>query len=117
MTYRQLIVFLNNKLGTCDAITPILYEVAERHPDTTVRFICFDHRTYDAIRKNIVLYDAICKIGGLQCLGTPERGLVAAIKARIALFRRLALWVLLAWSGRATFLHFRALHQWPLQTF
>jgi hypothetical protein len=113
----MLIVFLNNKLVACDTIVPILHEVTRRRPKLKVQFVCFDHRTHEAIHKNIVLFDAMQKMGKLLYLGRRESAIVGQLQQRGTILYWLMLWIALAVCGRTTFLHFRALHQWPLAWF
>ncbi len=111
----MLLVFLNNKLITCDTIVPLVWEVMTRRPGGKAVFVVTDRRTYEAINANIVLRDAIREMGELLYLGRKRPGLVAGVLHRLAVLPRLAHWLVLAWLGRATFLHFKALNQWPLK--
>lgn len=115
MSCSKIIVFLNNKLITCDTIVPLVWEVLARRPGGKAVFVVTDRRTYEAINANIVLRNAIGEMGDLLYLGRKSPGAVAGVLHRLALLPRLSYWLMLAWLGQTTFLHFKALNQWPLR--
>lgn len=110
-----LIVFLNNKLITCDAIVPVMAEVKRQYPAVAVEFVCTDARTEQAIRANIVLWDALLATGRFVQLGRTRTGVAAWLKHRLTAPFRLARYAALGLLGRASFLHFKALSFWPLK--
>lgn len=109
----MICIFLNNKLISCDSILPVAMEV-HRRSGRRALFITFDASTYAAIRRNVVLFDAINSIGRLILLG----GGRGSLPARLVNHLRSALslgWVSTqAILGLAHFLHFRALNVPPL---
>ena len=115
MSFPRPIVFLNNKLITCDTIVPLIWEIMIRRPGGRAVFVVMERRTYEAVNANIVLRDAIREMGTLIYLGRPRPGAVAGLLHRFAVIPRLAYWLMLAWLGQTTFLHFKALNQWPLK--
>ena len=105
----MIAVFLGNKLISCDTILPVMMEVKARNPAERIRFFCFDWATYDAIRRNIVLADNIDRIGRLVCLQRRGRGLVASTLHKFRVGGILVGLALAGLSGRARFIHFKAL--------
>jgi len=113
-----IIVFLNNKLIACDTVVPLLVDIAARRPDLRIHLITFDERTHEAIKRNIVLYDAICLIGSLAFRGRrndERRGVASSIRHRV----KSAAWLMglaaRALLGRLMFVHFKELNEWPLR--
>ena len=47
----MLVVFLNNKLIACDTITPILKELKDYYHVKNIELLCFEHDTYESIKK------------------------------------------------------------------
>lgn len=112
---KTLVIFLNNKLITCDTIVPFVYEVVSQRPEFHAHFICFNRSTEVAIRRNIMLNDAIEEIGELQMMGFTGKGLGAWLRHRATVAIQLAKLLFLALTGRAVFLHFKALNFGPLR--
>ncbi len=112
-----LAVFLNNKLITCDTVVPLIMEVHAANPHLGIEFYVGDEATQEAIQKNIVLWDAIRRMGVLILWGrrAEERAKGPFFKALhgIAVMRMLFRLVVKGSMGRATFLHFRTLSHWP----
>ncbi|MCZ6771024.1 MAG: hypothetical protein O7G83_03415 [Proteobacteria bacterium] len=108
----MLVVFLNNKLITSDTIAPMMLELKERYPAMDIRFYCFDQETYEIIRRNEIVFDALERAGRLAVFkgasGNSVFGKAVAV-LNLARFAWLGLF------GRATFLHFRALNEMPLK--
>jgi hypothetical protein len=101
-------VFLNNKLISCDSIVPLLLEIRSRSTQA-IRVFTLDAETYDAIRRNVVLWDAIRKAGKLVLLGRRRRGAASWLRHRLRMSVVLGGLALVALSGRAYFIHFRVL--------
>jgi hypothetical protein len=108
-----LAIFLNNKLISCDTILPVAMEVHAR-TKRRVHFFTTDHRTFDAIRDNVVLWDGIHRIGRLVLLGSRSKNPVMRFLNKLRGLSILAPLAIAAKLGRARLLHFRALNQWPL---
>ncbi|MEQ8667395.1 MAG: hypothetical protein RIC16_16870 [Rhodospirillales bacterium] len=111
----MIIVLLNNKLLSCDTITPFLFEVAEKNPGRAIELYCFNAQTYDAICRNIVLWDALREFASLRIFGSSSKTLLGRLVGRPKALFRLARFCLLALSGKADFIHFKALNVWPLR--
>ena len=63
----MIIVFLKNKLISCDTIVPLLYEIQQRQKHK-VYFIVPSVQTEDYIKKNIVLYDLMLSMGRISTI-------------------------------------------------
>ena len=111
----MLYIFLNNKLITADTVLPLLVELRRRQPQLDMQFICFEPKTEAAIRENVVVFDAMSELGPLRMLGRRSTGPGAFFAHRGGMFIRMVLMALRACMGRAAFLHFKALNEWPLR--
>lgn len=109
----MLAVFLNNKLISCDTILPLAMEVRARS-SMAARFYTTDARTYDAIKQNVVLWDAINTIGRLVLLGPRDRRPIPRFLNKLRAGAILLQLAAVALLGRVYFLHFRALNSNPL---
>jgi hypothetical protein len=110
----MILVFLNNKLVTADTIVPLMLEVKKAIPWRKISFYCADQTTYEILKKNMVLSDAIDSIGELTNLGSPSRSMMGRIKgswAKLQMFARTLL--VLACRSRIHLVHFRALNEFP----
>ena len=63
----MIIVFLKNKLISCDTIVPLLHEIQQRRQHK-VYFIVPSVQTEDYIKKNIVLYDLMSSMGRISVI-------------------------------------------------
>ena len=63
----MIIVFLKNKLISCDTIVPLLHEIQQRRKHK-VYFIVPSVQTEDYIKKNIVLYDLMSSMGRISSI-------------------------------------------------
>lgn len=116
----MLIVFLNNKLISCDTVVPLTYELAQKYPGTTVEFHCFDKRTYDQIKENVVLFEALSSIGTLKLFTDHKRVTRHQNPAQRIFFKLRAAYnllrlIILSTTRRARIVHFKALNDWPLK--
>ena len=112
--FRPLIaVFITGKLIACDTILPLLLEVYDRAPKTKIRLYCFDDDTFECIKVNRVLWEAIQEVGGLRTLGDGKKtffGRIWRLFATVLELVKLSVWAL---TARATFIHFGSLESWP----
>ena len=65
---KNIYVFLNNKIISCDTILPLLLETKSKNPSINVIFYCFSYQTYVFLKQNILLIKGINEIGNLKCL-------------------------------------------------
>jgi len=113
-------VFLNNKLISCDTITPFLYEVCKKNPSVKLRLFTFDDRTYKNICETELLHDAICEHGVLIRFTDHKRvsrhqSFVIRLGFRVRAIFMLVWLMSIAIFSRPVFLHFKALNNWPLR--
>ena len=113
----MLVVFLNNKLIACDTITPILKELKDYYHVKNIELLCFEHDTYESIKKNIVLYDAIKSVGKLRILGRKNKSKESKIFFYLKVSPLLIKYFFLGMKNKIVFLHFKALNFWPLKLF
>jgi hypothetical protein len=109
-----IVVFLNNKLISCDTILPVMMEAYQR-TGRRVLFLTTDAETYDGIRQNVVLWDAIRRIGRITLIGRRHRTPASWLVHRIRVFSLLTWLTALAMGRRLDVFHFRALNSWPLR--
>ena len=112
-------IFLNNKIITCDTAVPLVMDVHNQNPKMVVEFYVGDWKTFQMIRANRVLWDAIHNIGRLIYYGRTEedraRGIVGLLAHRLRLLALLGRLSFTGLVGKAVFMHFRALNHWPLR--
>ena len=108
----MLVIFLNNKLISADTIAPLVHEFSRRYPEVPIEVTCYDRRTLDVILTNPVVYDVFRRSGRFYALsGSSSVRLRRIVVSAVRVMR-------LAWfgvTGRATFVHFRALNHLPLK--
>jgi SAM-dependent methyltransferase len=108
----MVVVFLGKKLITTDTVVPLMLALRQKAKSKTIRFYCFDQETFDAIKKNVVLWDAVALAGEIHCVADTRRGFGRAIR-RLRMIGLLAQLAMLAFTRRVYFVHFRALNEWP----
>lgn len=105
---RQLQIFLNNKLISCDTILPLAMELAPRVPAGSIKFIVANHATFEVIRANRVLYDVMSSVGELISIGRRPGQNRLLHRLRVGFI--LAGLIGRAWLDRSVMLHFKALN-------
>ena len=113
----MLVVFLNNKLIACDTIIPIIKELKDYYHVKNIELLCFEYNTYESIKKNIVLYDAIKSIGKLRILSRRNKSKESKLIFSLKVFPLLSKYFFLGIKNEIVFLHFKALNFWPLKLF
>ena len=113
----MLVIFLNNKLITCDAIIPLAKELHDFHNIKKIEMICFDVNTYLAIKNNIVLMDVILSIGKLKMIGRKNKKNECKFFLILNLIPTFTKYFFLGLTSRIIFLHFKAMNEWPLKFF
>jgi hypothetical protein len=114
----RFVIFLNNKLGSCDTVTPFVVDLKANNKDVSAEFITFDWNTYKNIQRNTVLADAIKTVGRLRYLGSSQKGSslwrsIRRLKSAVEILR----YIFLAIRNDVTVLHFKELNEWPLRIF
>jgi hypothetical protein len=110
----MIAVFLNNKLLSCDTIVPLMQLVKARYPERDISYYCFDRSTCVAIRRNIVLWDAIQATGNFKCLA-PAENVIGRVVRYIRLVFLMAFLTVTSILGRVHFIHFKALNTGKLR--
>ena len=95
-------VILKNKIGGLDAVLPIIMEVARRNVNAKIEFHAIHGPTYQAIKKNTVLWGAVNAIGVL-----PDHNKGSSFRNKLAKFITLLRLIVLGLLGRAQFIHFK----------
>ena len=112
---RTIAVFLNRKLISCDTILPLLIELRMRAPEVEVEIWIPDRETQAAIRRNVVLFEAAERIGPSYLLSGRGNPWQMRLRHRLATALRLARLLMKGFTGKAAFIHFKALSKWPLR--
>ena len=108
----MIIVFLNNKLISIDTTIPIFYDAFKMDQKQHIVFYCFEKNTFDAIKRNVVIFDAINSIGSIKIFsGESEKYIFRKVVFLARLFYLSALSVV----KKINFVHFKALNLWPLK--
>ena len=113
----MLVVFLNNKLISCDTIIPVIRELHDKHKLKNIELVCFDNDTFVAIRNNVVLSDAIYSIGNLKMIGRKDKDRETKIVIYFKIMPHFLKYFYLGFIKKITFLHFKELDKWPLKIF
>ncbi len=111
----MIIVFLNNKLISCDTIVPFLFELKKKQPDKVIELFCFNGATYETILQNTILAEAIISLGTLRLFGTKTNKLSDKIVGKVhAIINLIRLCGLVVFKN-VHLIHFKALNSWPLK--
>jgi hypothetical protein len=86
---RNIHVFLKSKLASADASVTLLYPFSLK-TKSKVTFYTTDLRTYNEIKKNHVLYNAIQEIGSIEYIWRTERKILSDIKDLLLILRAIA---------------------------
>ena len=62
-------IYLDNKLISCDTITPLALEIVKKRPSIRVNFYVFDKNTFLNITRSKILNDAIFEVGKIKYFG------------------------------------------------
>ena len=120
-------VFLNNKIISCDTIVPLMLEIKSNNKNIDIIFWIFDFNTYNFIKKNELLYNAINEIGSLVCLSREKNKVYfdnkgiskysfKRLNILINFLRHFLKFIVLAknvFLDESIFIHFKALNLWP----
>jgi len=113
MAIKNLYVFLNKKLISCDTITPFLLELKNLHPNISVTVFSPDKFTFDVIQQNQTLRDALNLVGNIRILSRENSGRVTKAAGRLARWIYLLGICSQLMVGRARIIHFKSLNFWP----
>ncbi len=119
---KNIYVFLNNKIISCDTILPLLLETKSKNPSLNIIFYCFSYQTYIFLKKNTLLIKGIQEIGNLRCLTRVN----TKNWHRYKIYRVIHLFKILPTISNIIFniffrktyvIHFKALNFWPFILF
>ena len=116
----MIAIFLNRKIITCDTIIAPILRAGAIWPGRKIVFYCFDQRTFETIKRNYVISDAIDKVGEVRLIGTSLsgtekiKGVARLLKAATAI-RELLYLLLRCILTKTTFIHFKQLNDGPLR--
>jgi hypothetical protein len=111
----MIVVFLNNKLISADTIIPLMMSVKESQPNRTIEFYDFDMQTAEALRRNIVLWDALSSIGTLESFGGVKGSKFQRLFNKFKNLYLVVRLAVIACTRRTHFVHFKALNSGPLR--
>ena len=67
---KNIDILLNNKLVSCDTIVPYILSLKKINKNLKVIYTVFDYKTFQDIKKNEFLYNALCETGKLYLRGS-----------------------------------------------
>jgi len=110
---KSIYVFLANKLVSCDAILPLLFELRKKRNLNKIYFYTTDLETYNVIKKNFVLFEGINNIGELKFLGNKNASVYEFIIKRIKIFFFLINVIFLLYFNKVNIIHFSLVNFFP----
>ena len=110
---KEIIIFLSNKLLSLDTILPIILNF-NKEKKLKVIFYVFNLETFNAIKKNIILYQAISDTGKLMTLGKYTKNTPSGLR-KLSILTSLIKLIITAQFYKKIFIHFKALEYYPLR--
>ena len=102
---KKIVVFLGDKLISIDTILPIILAVKNHNESITIKFYTLQSEALKEIKKNLVLYEAINKIGTIWNLG-----LIADNNANKSLLKVLRLLHIITIFSSSIFCNIKVIH-------
>jgi len=102
----MIIVFLKDKLITCDTILPVLMEI-QKYKKHRVYFLVPKKKTMESIKKNIVLFDVISSMGTLDYIESEGK-----ISRKISSLSKLLFLSLKCYAEKGHILYFSEFGKW-----
>lgn len=109
-------IFLGNKLVSCDTTVPLMQSIKNHIPNVKINYHIFDLKSFNDIKKNVFLYDCLCKTGSLKLRGSSfsKNYLVKAfLKIKTFLFLLTLIYKLI--FKKTVFYHFGLISYWPFK--
>ncbi len=106
----MIIVFVKNKLVSVDNIIPILLEANAKHGKRSL-IVTLDQLAYEGIKSNVVLNDAVNKVGSILYLGNGIRNKI--LRRFIMLFQ--FIFLIYHFFKSSKIIHFGLLDVFPLR--
>lgn len=110
---KSIYVFLANKLVSCDAILPLLFELRKKRNVNKIYFYTTDIKTYNVIKKNFVLFEGINNIGELKFLGKSNSSLFESVIKLIKIFFFMIKTIFLLYFNNLNIIHFNLVNFFP----
>lgn len=109
----MIYVFLPRALIACDTVVPLLIEFVQRNPREPIVFGLFAQHILGDIQKNVVLYEALQKLGRIENVSTQRLTGWARLRVGVRRWSFLGVALLRGLLGRATYVHFGYLNFFP----
>ena len=109
----MLVIFLNNKIMTCDTIIPLALEFRHRFPNRKILFIVFDNKTLSVLKSNIVIWNAIISCGKIFSVDIGSGKWFNLIRV----MKVLSYILLRTLVSKVAFIHFKILRENPFYFF
>ena len=109
-------IFLGNKLVSCDTTVPLMLSAKKNISNVKINYHIFDLKSFNDIKKNIFLYDCLCKTGSLKLRGSSfSYNYLNKIylKTKTLIFLLSLLYKLI--FRKTVFYHFGIISYWPFK--
>lgn len=94
---RELLYLLSPRIVSFDTFLPVAMQIAESRPGWHMRFISFDHKSFETIGRNTTLIEGLKRCGTLHHIGSlPGAGRAARLWRRVSGMARLTFWIVRA---------------------
>ena len=111
----EICVFLNDKLISLDTILPIIFILKNINKNIKISYYVFNIETFDLIKKNIILMEAINKTGSLYYFHTKSSNNIIRFIKKINSAKMLLIILIFSFIRKSTYIHFKALNKWPFK--
>jgi hypothetical protein len=113
--FTKIYVFLNNKLISLDTILPIIFILKNANKNIKITYYVFNIKTYNLIKKNIILMKAINQTGNLYYFHTKSSNTMIRFYQKINSAKILFIILISSFFCKSTYIHFKALNKWPFK--
>jgi hypothetical protein len=107
---KNIVVFLNNRIGTCDAILPILMDVKRKYQNIEINFVTISADCVSDLAKNEALIDGLRSIGTLTDLSGND-----TYWQKCKRYLHILKYAASGYLNRSKLLHFRLLAVQPMR--
>ena len=102
----EICVFLNDKLISLDTILPIIFILKNINKNIKISYYVFNIETFDLIKKNIILMEAINKTGSLYYFHTKSSNNIIRFIKKINSAKMLLIILIFSFIRKSTYIHF-----------
>ena len=113
----MLVIFLNNKIISCDSIIPLALEFRDRFPERKIIFITFENRTLNALKDNTVIWNVMQSCGKIFSVDTRSSNKFNLIYNLVRIVSMLSYIGLRTLVSKTVFIHFKILRERPFYFF